>query len=408
MFKAGYPFLKSEAACPYCYHRIDLTELRFQCTGRPAPGRGRCARVVDEDRKRLTGFSGASWPSFPPPESKSPLPPRLAPCPDCRGPSGIRVCQVCRTPLPANFADSRSPLIGMVGGKDAGKTVYMTVLAHELRHNIRRRFAADIRFAGDQQGGSGSASDWLQDYEQSLFGKNTLFESTAGARDGVKVPLVLQWRQPGRGLLSREVYRTSTLSFYDAAGEDMTNQEFVNAQAYLKSANGLIVLLDPFKLPGTHDRIAVPDSSRRDAERPQDVLARITELLRTSHGVKGSRNIPIPIAVVFSKIDAFYSMLGDGHPLLRQPDTGPFYDEANGRDTDEHLRALLTELDADDLDVHLRSNYKKFRYFAVSSLGAEPDYDRRIVDRGGVRPFRVDEPLLWLLGLFKIIERRGA
>ncbi|MGQ0778062.1 MAG: zinc ribbon domain-containing protein [Pseudonocardiales bacterium] len=408
MFKVSYPFVAFEVTCPYCYHRIDLAKLRFQCTGRPAPGYNRCARVIDVDRERLTGFSGTAWPNFAPPESKSPLPLRLAPCPDCQGLSGIRVCQACRTPLPANFSDSRSPLIGIVGGKDAGKTVYTTVLAHELRHNIRRRFAADIRFAGDRQGESSSVRDWFQDYEQSLFDKNRLFESTAGARDGVKVPLVLQWRQPRRRLLNREVYRTSTLSFYDAAGDDMTSQEFVNAQAYLGSADGLIVLLDPFKLPGTHDRIAVPDSSRRDAEPPLNVLARITELLRTSHGVKGSRNISIPIAVVFSKIDAFYSMLGDGHPLLRQPDIGPFYDEANGRDTDEHLRALLTELDADDLDTHLRSNYKKFRYFAVSSLGAEPDYDRKTIDEGGVRPFRVDEPLLWLLGLFKIIEKRGA
>ena len=138
------------------------------------------------------------------------------------------------------------------------------------------------------------------------------------------------------------------------------------------------------------------------------MLTRITELLRTSHVVSASRKISIPIAVVFSKIDAFYRMLGDGHPLLRQPDTGPFYDEANGRDTDEHLRALLTDLDADDIDAHLRSHYKEFRYFAVSSLGAEPDYDRKTIDPGGVRPFRVDEPLLWLLGLFKIIERRSA
>ncbi|MDQ3152486.1 MAG: zinc ribbon domain-containing protein [Actinomycetota bacterium] len=398
----------AKVACPYCYHRIDVAKLRFQCTGRPAPGRTRCVRVVDEARQQLTGFSGASWPTFPPPESKSPLPQRLALCPDCQGQSGIRVCQVCRTPLPANFADSRSPLIGMVGGKDAGKTVYTTVLAHELRHNIRRRFAADIWFAGDQQGGPGSVSDWLRDYEKSLFDKSTLFESTASAHDGIKVPLVLQWRQPWRTLLRRETHKTTTLSFYDAAGEDMTSQEFVNAQAYLASADGLIVLLDPFKLPGAHDRITVPQSSRRDSEPPLNVLTRITELLRASHGISANRKISTPIAVVFSKIDAFYRMLGDGHPLLRQPDTGPFYDEVNGRDTDEHLRALLTELDADDIDAHLRSHYKRFRYFAVSSLGAEPDYDRKTIDAGGVRPFRVDEPLLWLLGLFKIIEERSA
>src|SRR5262249_42364384 len=159
-----------------------------------------------------------------------------------------------------------------------------------------------------------------------LFDKNTLFESTVSAKDGIKIPLVLQWRQPWRNLIGKETHRTTTLSFYDAAGEDMTSQEFVNGQAYLTSADGLIVLLDPFKLPGTHDRITVPESSRRDAEPPLNVLVRITELLRNSRGVSGSRKISIPIAVAFSKIDAFYQWLGDGHPLRNKPDTGPFYD----------------------------------------------------------------------------------
>jgi hypothetical protein len=393
----------SQVACPYCYHRVDQGRLRFQCPGRAAPGKERCKKIVDQDRRRLTGYAAAAWPTFAPPDSKALWGKRNVPCPDCGVPSGIRACPVCRTPLPANFADSQSPLIGMVGGKNAGKTVYTTVLTHELRNNIRRRFAADIWFAGDQQAGVGSTKDWLATYEHALFDDSKLFESTRSAADGIRVPLVLQWRQPRRRL-GREVHTTTTLSFYDAAGEDMTTQEFVNGQAYLAAADALIVLLDPFQLPGAQDRIAVPESSRQDAEPPLNVLTRITELLRTEHGLSARRKIAIPVAVVFAKIDAFFQLLGDGHPLLRQPDTGPHYDEAYGRDTDEHVRALLTDLDADDIDIHLRSHYKTSRFFVVSSLGAEPDYDGKQLDPGGVRPFRVDEPLLWLLSLNDVIE----
>lgn len=397
----------SKVACPYCYHRFDLSTLRFQCTGRATPGRDRCKREVDEDRRRLTGYSAAALPTFPPPETRSPLPQRNAPCPTCGAPTGIRACPLCHTPLPANFADSRSPLIGMVGGKNAGKTVYTTVLVHELQKNIRRRFDADIWFAGDRQGELGSVADWSKQYEQALFTDKVLFESTASAVDGLKVPLVLQWRQPKRSF-GREVHHTTTLSFYDAAGEDMTTQEFVNGQAYLSSADALIVLLDPFQLEGAKDRIKVPQVATRDTEPPLNVLTRITEMLRASNGVSARRKIATPIAVVFSKIDAFYQMLGEDHPLLRQPDVGPSYDEAVGRDTDDHMRALLTELDADDIDTHLRTQYRTYRYFAVSSLGAEPDYIGNRVDPRGVRPFRVDEPLLWLLSHFRIVDRSGA
>ncbi|HEX5403897.1 MAG TPA: zinc ribbon domain-containing protein [Pseudonocardiaceae bacterium] len=397
----------AKVACPYCYHRIDPAKLRFQCTGRATPGRDRCKKSIDDDRRRLTGYSAASLPTFPPPETRSPRPPLLAPCPDCGGSTGIRACQVCRTPLPANFADSRSPLIGMVGGKNAGKTVYTTVLAHELLNNIRRRFGADVGFAGDRQGEQGSIADWLALYERALFADHTLFQSTASAVDGLKVPLVLQWRQPKRSF-GREVHNTTTLSFYDAAGEDMTTQEFVNGQAYLSSADALIVLLDPFQLKGARDRITVPPDATRDTEPPLNVLTRITDMLRNSYGVRARSKIPVPIAVVFGKIDAFYGMLGEDHPLLQQPEPGPYYDEAAGQDTDEHMRALLAELDADDIDTHLRTQYKVFRYFAISSLGAEPDYAGNRIHAGGVRPFRVDEPLLWLLSRFRIIERRSA
>jgi hypothetical protein len=390
-------------ACPYCYNRINPAKLRFQCPGRAAPGRDRCKKTVDEDRRRLTGYTTASWPTFPAPESKTPWGKRKAPCPNCGTESGIRACQVCRTPLPANFADSRSPLIGMVGGKNAGKTVYTTVLTHELRHNIRRRFAADIWFAGDQQAGIGSTKDWIGAYEDAVFGNRKLPESTTSAADGIRVPLVLQWRQPRRQL-GRDRPVTTTLSFYDAAGEDMTTQEFVNGQAYLGAADALIILLDPFQLPGAQDRITVPESNRKDAEPPLNVLTRITELLRTSHALRTHRKIPTPVAVVFAKIDAFFRLLGDGHPLLEKPSAGPYYDETYGRDTDEHVRALLTDLDADDIDIHLRSHYKTSRFFVVSSLGVEPDYERRRIDPGGVRPFRVDEPLLWLMSLNRVIE----
>ncbi|GGJ02742.1 putative ESX-1 scaffolding and assembly protein SaeC [Saccharopolyspora subtropica] len=391
----------AKVACPYCYHQFAPSSLWFQCTGRPSPGRERCRRTVDPERERLTGFANPAPPAFPPP--KSWRTPRRAACPDCGTVSGIRACPVCHTPLPAGFADSRSPLIGVVGGKNAGKTVYTTVLVHELRHTIRRRFDADISFAGEQAG-MGTAQ-WLERYEQALFDDRALFESTAGSADGVRIPLVVQWRQP-RTRFGREVHSTTTLSFYDAAGEDMTTQEFVNRQAYLSAADGMIVLLDPFQLPGTADRIELPDVGRRDAEPPINVLTRITGLLRA--GLADRRRISTPIAVVFSKIDAFFGMLGEQHPLLRPPVAGPYYDEAAGQDTDEHLRALLADLGADDIDAHLRAHYQTFRYFAVSSLGAEPDYGRKRIDPAGVRPFRVDEPLLWLLSHFGVIERSRA
>ncbi len=275
-------------------------------------------------------------------------------------------------------------MVGIVGGKGAGKTVYTAVLHHELRTQVRRRFQADIHLVGDQQGGAGSALQWLQLNEDQVFVDGKLFETTAAAQGGVRAPVVIEWRQP-RTRLGRTTYDTTVLSFYDAAGEDMMSHDSVNVQAYLGVASGLILLLDPFQLPGARGRLTVPDEVIKEAAPPFDVLTAITEMLRRTHQVKARRKIGVPLAVVFAKIDEFFPLLGGDHPLLAAPRPSPgTYDEPGGQATHEHVKAMLHEYQADDIDIHLDTQYSTFRYFAVSALGAPPDHRTKVVDaRGG-------------------------
>lgn len=391
--------------CPYCYQRIDPGRLSYQCTGRGGPGREPCTLVLDEQRLALTGYSGPSYPSFPVLRAGVGSP-RRARCPACDGESGIRVCPRCHTPLSDGFG-RRSPLIGMVGGKGAGKTVYLAVLWHEIHHSVRRRFDADVYLAGDQQPvGSVVASpgEWVKSYENALFDDGLLPEGTHATVDGRRTPLVITWRLPRR-VLGRPRFATTQLSFYDAAGEDFITQAATHAQAYLGVASGLIVLLDPWQLPGARHAIDVPPDALERAERPMEVLTRVTEMLRAAAGASSRRRLTVPLAVVFSKMDVLYPLLDEDDPLLERPPTGPGYDEQAGLDTHERVRALLDRLHADEIDVHLRHNYRTFRYFAVSALGAPPDYAARRVDRRGVRPLRVEEPLLWLLCRFDVVDR---
>jgi hypothetical protein len=394
-------------ACPYCYRHIDQRRLAYQCLGLGVPGGVRCVRSVDETRAELTNVRASSFPTFAAARGGLRGAHRKAPCPHCGGLTGVRACPVCHSPLSAAFASSRSPLIGMVGGKGAGKTVYLSVLHHELRTSVRRRFAADVWLTGDQQGGAGSPRAWLQSSEEQLFERGRLLEQTPSALDGQRAPVVMEWRQPRRSF-GRDGFSTTVLSFYDAAGEDLTTQEQVHTQAYLGVADGLVLLLDPWQLPGALDRIDVPAAVVREAEPPLEVLHRITELLRVAHGVKSSKRVPVSLAVVFAKMDAFFPVLGSDHPLLVRPPGTVGYDETVGRSTHEQVRAVLHDFGADDIDQHLELNYTDFRYFAVSALGAAPDYATAVVDAGGVRPFRVEEPLLWLLHRFGVIGRSSS
>jgi hypothetical protein len=294
----------------------------------------------------------------------------------------------------------------MVGARGTGKTVYLTVLANALRTSLRRRFAADVRLTGDKQGDFRSPLQWLQQNVDRMFVHRELAPQTQPARDGRREPLVFEWRWEEKvaGLVPR--YRTSFLSFYDTAGEDLHSQQTAYDLAYLGAADALILLLDPFMLPQARERIYLPDAAISSTEATIDVVNRVTEQLRSSHSVNPTRKIPIPVAVAFAKIDAFFDLLGSDHALVRTPPATGAYDEVAGQRTHEHIRALLHEWGADDLDTHFRYNYATFQYFGVSALGGPPDYDTATIS-GGVHPHRVEEPLVWLLSRFGVVPRQG-
>lgn len=390
-------------SCPYCYREIKDGVLWFVCTGRGSPQHAGCPPEPDEQRERLTGFIEPSRPAFPP-QAGLARTVRRAYCPRCHGVTGIRACPECHTVLSPTFGDRRSPLIALVGAKGTGKTVYLTVLAHELRNDLRRRFNADVRLTGDAQGGFRSSLQWLQNNVDRMYKNGELSPLTQPAPSGRRHPLVFEWRQQYKEWRFLRRSRSSFLSFYDTAGEDLTNPNATHEQAYIGAADALIVLLDPFLIPAARDQIKVPEKVVQSDQGTLDVLARVTNHLRGSHAVRPDQPVTVPIAVVFAKIDAFFHALGQDHPLFHSPAPGPVYDEILGGQTHEAVRALLHQWNADDIDAHLEQNYRTYRYFAVSALGTEPDYAEMTL-QGSVKPHRVDEPLVWLLSQFRVIPK---
>src|SRR5687768_7949325 len=109
--------------CPYCYNRIDQARLAYVCVGRGVPGGPpRCNRRENARRREVTGVMEQSFPVFTVEPGRLTGTPQFAPCPQCTGETGVRACPQCHTPVSATFAESRSPMVGIVGGKGAGKT----------------------------------------------------------------------------------------------------------------------------------------------------------------------------------------------------------------------------------------------------------------------------------------------
>lgn len=379
--------------CPFCYQKVDSTHLAFQCSGR---GNVECKKEQDPERVRLTGSQQESYPTFPAPDGRGTT---SAPCPKCGGRATRRACPKCHTALPIDFVDSRSPMIGLVGAKGSGKTVLMTVMIKQLREVVGRRFNADIWLATDNPDAHKGLADYQANRETPLYSGRRLPAGTAQlAQRQHAVPLVLRWRHETARLIGGPGLDSTLLSFVDTAGEDLNDLGTTFTLNYLSVCDALMITIDPFAMPGARARLNLPKAAVQVTDNePLEVVKRITELLRTEHGVKRNKRIKLPVAIVFTKIDAFYSTLDRGNPLMAKPAPVPAYSEADGQTVHEHMLAVMHEWDAGDIDTHLRLNYSDYRYFGVSALGAEPDYEAHSVAAGGVQPHRTEDPVLWLL-----------
>lgn len=329
---------------------------------------------------------------------------------DCKVETYQRLCPHCHSRLPVRFGHTDSQLIALVGAKESGKTVYMTVLVHELLNDVGSRLHLSLLGADEH-----TRTTFGSEYESRLYDKGELAGTTVPAashRGRRKAPLVFSLSK-GSGARRTKV-RHTVLSFFDTAGEDLTTQSSVDEHVrYLANADGIILLLDPLQMRGGRDMAdpeALLPSTSVATDTQTNVLARIIELLRSTGG---NTNKPInkPIAVGFSKMDALLSRLPKNSPLHRRPPTKAGFDEADSMTVHQYMRALLRDLVGHNLDDTLANNFIRHRYFGFSGLGRSPVLDeernvQRVAD-GVPRPWRVEDPLLWLLSEFRMIPRVG-
>ncbi|MFC6021201.1 hypothetical protein ACFP2T_34135 [Plantactinospora solaniradicis] len=385
--------------CPHCNHQINRNRLWYQCVGRGTPGRGGCRRAPDPSRMRETGWAEPSYPSFPWRGWGSW--PQQAACPNCGGVTGVRVCPYCHTPVTSGFSTAPTRSITLVGEVASGKTVYLQVLMQELLNNARIWFDVDVSLGDDE-----ARQRQLTDGVDRLVREGQLLSQTAAARDGRRQPVVIEWRQAYKkaGMLRR--YRATHLALYDTAGEDLRTREDTQELQYLDGTDAIILVLDPFLIEEVARQAHLPVQGIIRSGSNGAIITRISEYLRATRGIAGDRGIPLPVAVVVSKFDVLFTALGMAHPLLRPPPPVDGYDETAGLATHDAVQALLLDWDAGDIDARLRHNFANFRYFAVSALGAPPRYSVGLISEDGIRPFRVTEPLLWLLASFNLIPQR--
>jgi hypothetical protein len=388
--------VKAALFCPYCYSAITVREIMFRCTGRPSRTGKHCDPVPDEQLASRTGY-------------RAPLPPVFradgratrASCPNCQGDSTNRVCPVCHSSLPVHFGKVSSRLIALVGARQSGKTVFMTVLVHELMHRIGSRFDAAMMGADDR-----TRERFAGEYESPLYREARLLGATTAARTTGREPLVFRFTTEERKRIGSGGPQHTLLSFFDTAGEDLTSQRSVEENVrYLAAADGIVLLLDPLQMRGARS-LARPGTrlpaEGRAEDDPANVLERVTDLVMTIDGGP-KKKIGKPLGIAFSKLDALTHDLKETSPLRRPAPQSPFFDETDSQEVHAEILRLLTRWDGARIDQIAGKYYQQYRYFGLSALGETPTEDNKVSPRG-IRPYRVADPFLWALGEFSAIK----
>lgn len=397
--------------CPYCYDTFPRWRIQFRCSGRPSRSGERCEAAPDQIYSAHFG-QGDQLPVFP-----GGLWRYSASCPHCHSETQVRVCPSCHHRLPTHFGRIRSRLVALVGARESGKTVYLTVLIHELTNRSGERLDSGVWGADEE-----TRRVFAGDYERQLYQESQLLEATrtvVATRYGLRPPLVFSFAArvawlggAGPAQLAGSAPRAARktlLSFFDTAGEDLISQDSVDLNTrYLQAASAVLIILDPLQMAGGRERAAAgtrlptPGSVADD---PYAVLQRVTELL-----LAGRRwgKVRKPLAVVFSKLDGFWDAMPPESALRRPEPTARGVDEQDGLDVHAQIEALLHEWDGRRIDYFLQNNYRTYRYFGVSALGDTPTEDNRVSEKG-IQPYRVTDPFLWLLsrlGAVPVIRRR--
>ena len=396
------PFKKTTFICPYCFEQHKLTAAQFRCTNR------RCKDVDDMETTKYEN-GNLKMPKqgkicfFEP--SKNPFAvPKSADCPECKQKTYRIVCPSCHNTLPESTLLGNDIIISVVGSRDTGKSHFIGVIIRELIDRISVKFGgAMIAF-----------DDSMKRYEAN-FGRRLYIDlqkldltqsSEQNVNNGAYRPLIFSLQIENKGLKGLlNPIDLFTFVFFDTAGEDLNELDTMSTvNKYICKSSGIIFLLDPMQIASVANQLDEKIVARassvdwRQAASSDDIMSRVSTLIRNDMNIKTGQKINIPVAAVFSKFDAIESLVPSGATVLEASPhcAGSAFSVSDWHNINSEIQGLLKAWGANSFMAQLDVNYKNYSYFAVSALGLNnnPREDRGI-ERP--RPHRIEDPLLWIL-----------
>ncbi|MDR0719583.1 MAG: hypothetical protein LBF78_08110 [Treponema sp.] len=360
--------------CPYCFNKIKRESLIFECPD----GHRKTATVME----RLSGKVKCSQKGCGKVASK-------ILCPNT----------MCNSQIPNDMLATPNLLFSIVGVSGSGKTNYITVMLEEL----------------SRTGGLKLALGYQNIETRNIHRKNCklIYEDhkkpEATPSGGVPPQI---WRIKNLNRQTKTNIQTYTFSIFDGAGEDHENLDLNSSQCrYIAVSEAIMIVIDPMILRSVKNSLnpAVYANSVSFVGDPADknsgdVVNNISTYIKNISGIGVNQKINIPVAVIFSKMDA----LMDDFRNRPVSNSSPHEKEgcflySDCRAVDADIRSWLISNGESAFMNALEANFKEFTFFGVSSYGSVPKSADELY---AVHPHRVLDPILWFFAKKNYIDSK--
>ena len=362
--------------CPYCIRSYNLKKVFYVCPD--------CGETAVPDRLE-----------------KEPVKCKKS---GCHGLATQRKCPQCGGDIPKMALETPNLPFSIVGVSNSGKTNYITVMLQELS-----RGSSGIRLALGAQ--NNETKDHQYENYKRIYEDHIPPESTAG---GERMPQIWYiknlFRKRGNNV------PTYTFTIFDGAGEDHENNLDRSSPVcrYIETSKAIILTLDPLILSSIRKGGIVDDNTMKNSlagdtgeiKNAANVINSVATYIKSARGIKETKILQIPIAVVLTKFDTIinHSSFSE-EAVIKKPSlnvrNGKISMEAI-KQVDEEIRAWLCEIGESSFIDALTSNFKEFFFFGVSSYGNPPQGTARLCDE--IKPHRVLDPILWLFKKARFID----
>ncbi len=393
----------SKIVCPYCFDTFNQNELMFRCCN------NNCKKEQDEalaefwlgnkkeDMKEAHFFEAPF--SF----GSSILGnvPTSAKCPNCKKETSTLICPTCHSTLPRQFVEHKGHIISIVGARSSGKTNYIATFINTLRRTgwIIRDMGVNIETTPPHMQGKvpkNSNQRYIDDFFEPVYKRGECPAPTKKDDDSSKYPVIISLKPPKKDPLY--------LVFYDTAGENFDEQQNIaNNVQYILQSDAFIFILDTERVPFVRERLQKAPVPARELF--DSIVSPVKDFF--DNRPDGKRFFSKPIAFTFNKIDLILKnpeLFSDSSiPNMSWESNSSYLDGTGVRLSEmdsisDGLKAALYDCWGEGNFVKsMENSFTNMKFFGVAGLGDDPQLDRKITN---LRPYRVLDPLVWILHQF--------